>query len=76
MTNEINWREDYLSRKAGLSYLQIKLLKEGPHQLTDSWFLNAMYNDWKRLTGIPPEPERPNLQSSFKEWNGGISNDL
>ena len=74
--NDTNWREDYLARKPGLKPLQIKLLKEGATQLSNAWILNAMHQDWKRLSGIPPEPEPPNCQSSFQEWNKEVSDEL
>ena len=74
--NDTNWREDYLARKPGLKTLQIKLLKEGCTSLSQSWMLGAMYQDWKRLRGIPPEPEPPNCQSSFQEWNQEVSDEL
>ena len=66
--NPLSWREEYLEMKAGLSKLQIQLLKEGPHQLAQSWFLQAMYNDYKKMKGIKEPPVGRGYQTSLKEW--------
>lgn len=68
MTSQIpdNWREEmarYVSDKK-----EVQLLKEGPHSLTEAWHLNALMVRYKRIKGIK-DPEPPNCQSSFKEWN-------
>lgn len=42
-----SWTRDYLERKPGLTEFQIKLLKDGPKQLTDAWALGAMRKDWE-----------------------------
>tara|TARA_B100001250_G_scaffold280930_1_gene243239 strand:+ start:985 stop:1197 length:213 start_codon:yes stop_codon:yes gene_type:complete len=65
-----NWRDQYKGMKV-LSEYKIQLLDEGSKSLSQSWVLGAMYVDWKRLSGFT-EPEPPNLQSSFKEWNRGV----
>ena len=65
-----NWKDQYKGMKV-LSKYKIQLLDEGPKSLSQSWVLGAMYVEWKRLSGFK-EPEPPNLQSSFKEWNKGI----
>ena len=67
--NPTSWRQEYLEMKAGLSKLQIQLLKEGPHQLAQAWLLQAMHNDWKRMKGIKEPPSRESgYQTSLKEW--------
>ena len=65
-----NWREEYKGMKLH-GKKNLDLLENGPHSLTDSWLLQAMFNDWKRKKGIKT-PERPNLESSFKEWNNKV----
>ena len=65
--DDANWREEYKGMKV-LSKYQIELLENGATSLSSSWLLGAMYSDWKRKKGYR-EPEPPNLQSSFKEWN-------
>lgn len=62
-----SWREEYKEMKV-LNERQIYLLENGPESLASSWLLQSMYNDWKKIKGIK-QPEPPNCQSSFKEWN-------
>jgi|TARA_R100000030_G_scaffold48386_2_gene36506 hypothetical protein len=62
-----SWREEYKEMKV-LNKRQIYLLENGPDSLASSWLLQSMHNDWKKIKGIK-EPEPPNCQSSFKEWN-------
>ena len=63
------WRQEYLEMKAGLSKLQIRLLKEGPTQLAQAWLLGAMHSDYKKMKGIKEEPSRESgYQTSMKEW--------
>ena len=64
---DTSWRQEYLGIKSGLSKSEIKLLEEGPHSLSQSWHLQAMYNDWKVLKGYKDTPP-PDCQSSLKEF--------
>ena len=73
MTNQkpnTSWRKEYLGLKAGLSKLQIRLLEEGPHQLAQAWYLQAMHNDYKKMKGIKDttEENKGQLQSSLKDF--------
>ena len=70
--DDSNWREEYLTMKV-LSEHATDLLKNGAKSLSGSWYLAAMYNDWKKKKGYK-NPEPPNLQSSFKEWNKEVDN--
>ena len=54
--------------KAGLSKLQIQLLKEGPTQLAQAWLLGAMHNDYKRMKGIKEPPVGRGYQTTLKEF--------
>ena len=65
-----SWRKEYLGMKAGLSKLQIQLLKEGPKQLAQAWLLGAMHQDYKKMKGIKEEDteNKGQLQSSLKEF--------
>ena len=55
--------------KSGLSQLQIRLLKEGPQQLSQAWLLQAMHNDYRKMKGIKEPPYRESgYQTSMKEW--------
>ena len=67
MREEINWREELLE-SANFNGKQERILREGPSSLVDSWILGALYSRWKKLKGWR-EPEPPELQSSFQEWN-------
>ena len=68
--DDSNWRSEYLDLKV-LSISQCELLEKGPKSLSQSWILGAMYNDWKRIKGYT-DPEPPDCQSSFKEWNARV----
>ena len=68
--SESNWREDYLNTKQRLSQFQIKLLKDGPSSFGGALYLGVMKRQWLKMRGLyTPEPEPPNCQSSFSEWN-------
>ena len=62
----LNWKEQYLGMKPGLSNRQIELLTKGPDSLSSSWLVGAMFNDWARITGYK-SPEPPNCQSNLKD---------
>ena len=64
------WREElipYTNNKK-----ELELLENGPKSLAQSWHMNALYQKWKRIKGIPPDPEPPNCQSSLQEWEDSI----
>ena len=64
-----SWRKEYLEMKAGLSKLQIQLLKEGPQQLAQAWLLGAMHQDYKKMKGIKEPPSRESgYQTTMKEF--------
>ncbi|MAW60580.1 MAG: hypothetical protein CMJ94_07070 [Planctomycetes bacterium] len=65
-----HWREEYLGMKK-LSKFQESMLTNGPKSLSQSWILQAMYQDWKSKKGIK-DPEPPNCQSSLKEWSQSV----
>ena len=43
---------------------ELKLLREGPKNLSQSWRLQALYSKWKKIAG-PPEPPSKNTPGSF-----------
>ena len=58
----------YTGRKA-------ELLRDGPHSLSQSWVMGAMYNEWKRRNGyhkLDPKENEGQHQSSMKEWEESI----
>ena len=68
--DESNWREDYLNTKERLSSYQIRLLKEGPTSFSSALVMGVMKKRWLKMRGLyKPEPEPPNCQSTFSEWN-------
>ena len=68
MKEDINWQQELLN-SAVLKKKQEELLKHGARSLSESWLLGVLYTRWKKLKGIPPDPEPPDCSSSFKEWN-------
>ena len=64
--DDSNWREEYKNYTS--SKRELELLENGAKSLSQSWILGALYQKWKRVKGIPPEPEPPDCQSSYIEW--------
>ena len=64
------WRKEYLGMKI-VSKSQKDLLENGPKSLSQSWILQAMYNDWKTMKGYK-DPEPTDCQSSLKEWEKSV----
>ena len=46
-------------------------LENGPKSLSQSWYMNALYQRWKKMKGYK-EPEPPDCSSSMKEWEESI----
>ena len=67
--NDNNWREDYKSYTS--SKYELELLENGPHSLSQSWMMGALYSKWKKIKGYK-DPEPTNCQSSFKKFNEKI----
>ena len=66
---DTEWREEmkaYTSNK-----FHLELLENGPKSLSQSWVMGALYQKWKKIKGIK-EPDPPDCQSSFKEWEEKI----
>ena len=68
--DDTNWREEFKSYTS--SKYELELLNRGPRNLSQSWVLGALYQKWKRIKGVPPDPTPPDCSSSFKEWNERI----
>ena len=46
-------------------------MKDGPHSLSQSWMMQAMYGQWKKRNGydkFDPQENEGQLQSSMKEF--------
>ena len=63
--DDSNWREEYKGYTT--NQLKLEILENGPKSLAQSWFMQAMHNDWKKRNNVK-EPEPPNLQSNFMEF--------
>ena len=52
-----------------------ELLENGPKSLSQSWYLQAMYNDWKSKKGYkdPNTENKGQCQSSLKEFESRIN---
>ena len=64
-----SWRDEY--KGFTRNKMEFELLENGPKNLSQSWHLQALYSNWKKIKGIK-DPEPLDLQSSFKEWNKKI----
>ncbi len=67
-----DWREEL--KPYTTSKYELELLENGPKSLAQSWMMNALHQKWKKMKGIK-DPEPPNCQSSFKEWNADVEAD-
>ena len=63
--DDSNWRQEYKAYTSNEKHLE--LLENGPHSLSSSWILGALYNKWKKMKGYK-EPEPPDVSSSMKEF--------
>ena len=67
--DDSNWREEYKAYTS--SKHELELLENGPKSLSQSWYMNALYQKWKKIKG-DKDPEPPDCSSSFKEWEQSI----
>ena len=66
--DDSNWREESIPYHSGK---QAELLRDGPHSLAQSWMMQAMYGQWKKMKGydkFDPKENEGQLQSSMKEF--------
>ena len=66
---DTEWREEMKAYTS--SKFHLELLENGPKSLSQAWIMGALYQKWKKIKGIK-EPEPPDCQSSFKEWEEKI----
>jgi len=67
--DDSNWREEYKSYTSNEKHLE--LLENGPKSLSQSWILQALYNEWKKIKGynkLDPKENEGQLQSSMDEF--------
>ena len=71
-----DWRKDYLNTKRRVSKYERDLIENGPTNFMQALVLGNMKKRYDIMMGTrkpTPEPEPPNCQSSFKEWNNKIT---
>jgi len=67
--DDSNWREEYKSYTR--NKMELDLLEHGPKSLSQSWHLQALYSNWKKMKGynkFDPKENRGQMQSSLKEF--------
>ncbi len=67
--DDSNWREEYKGYTSNQKHLE--LLENGPKSLSQSWILQALYNEWKKIKGynkLDPKENEGQLQSSLGEF--------
>ena len=67
--DDSNWRQEYKSYTTNQRH--IELLENGPKSLSQSWVMQAMYGQWKKMKGydkLDPKENEGQLQSSMKEF--------
>ena len=62
---ETNWREEL--KHYTTSKYELELWENGPKSLSQSWYMGALYQRWKKIKGIK-DPEPPDCQSSMSEF--------
>ena len=67
--DDSNWREEY--RSYTRNKMELDLLEHGPKSLSQSWHLQALYSNWKKIKGYNKFDSKENkgqMQSSLKEF--------
>jgi len=67
--DDSNWREEYKSYTR--NKMELDLLEHGPKSLSQSWHLQALYSNWKKMKGyneFDPKENKGQMQSSLKEF--------
>ena len=74
MNNPPDWVKDALDTKGRVSKYERELLLNGPKSFSQALIYGQYKKRYDKMKGTyQPQPERPNLQSSFKEWEDRIS---
>ena len=64
-----NWREEWMNYTSNKK--ELELLENGAKSLSQSWYLQVMYNRWKKMKGYK-EPPQPDCSSSYGDWEESI----
>ena len=73
MTNKLyddsNWRQEYKGYTSNQRHLE--LLENGPKSLSQSWVMQALYGQWKKMKGydkLDPKENEGQLETAMKEF--------
>ena len=67
--DDSNWKEEYKSFTR--NKMELDLLENGPKNLSQSWHLQALYSNWKKMKGynkLDPKENTGQMQSSMQEF--------
>ena len=67
--DDSNWREEYKSYTR--NKMELDLLEHGPKSLSQSWHLQALYSNWKKMKGynkLDPKENTGQMQSSMQDF--------
>ena len=71
--DDSNWREEY--KQYTSKKTELDLLENGPKSLSQSWHLQALYSNWKKVKGydkLDPKENEGQCQSSLADWEKSI----
>ena len=71
--DDSNWREEYKNYTSKKT--ELDLLENGPKSLSQSWHLQALYSNWKKVKGddkLDPKENDGQCQSSLADWEESI----
>ena len=67
--DDSNWREEYKS--FARNKMEVELLENGPKRLSQSWHLQALSSNWKKMKGynkLDPKENTGQMQSSMQDF--------
>ena len=67
--DDSNWKEEYKSFTR--NKMELDLLENGPKNLSQSWHLQALYSNWKKMKGynkLDPKENTGQMQSSMQDF--------
>ena len=67
--DDSNWREE--DKSFARNKMEIELLENGPKSLSQSWHLQALYSNWKKMKGynkLDPKENTGQMQSSMQDF--------
>ena len=67
--DDSNWKEEFKSHTR--NKMELDFLEHGPKSLSQSWHLQALYSNWKKMKGynkFDPKENEGQLQSSLEEF--------